>query len=165
MNLKEEVAYISGMMEGFQLDMNTKEAKLFDAILGILEDMATEIDNLQQDVDDLNEFVDDMDEDLYECEKEIGLADEDCDCCCDDEDDCDCCCGCEEEEDIDDEDFVDVKCPNCGEVVCFDPKVLWDSDEDVEVLCPNCDAVVFSSDMVEDECECGCCGEESKDEE
>ena len=66
------------------------------------------------------------------------------------------------------DEFVDVKCPNCGEMVCFDPEVLWEGDGDVEVLCPNCDAVVFSSDMCGDGCECGCreeAEEKSEDKE
>jgi len=162
MGIKEEVAFVSGMMEGMNLDMNTNEAKLFDAIIGVLQDMALVIEENREDFDDLNKFVDDMDSDLHDVEEILNLCDDD-ECCCDDEDDEECDCGCCHHHDVDDEDecdcgdcedcLVDVKCPNCGETVCFDPAVLWDEDGDVEVLCPNCDAVVFSSDMVGDDCE------------
>ena len=46
--------------------------------------------------------------------------------------------GIEEDED----DFVEVTCPNCGEEVCFDSDILYDEDL-IEVTCPACGAVVF----------------------
>ena len=53
-------------------------------------------------------------------------------------------------DDDEDDDMVDVECPNCHEQVCFDASILYDDDL-IEVTCPNCGAVVFVNDEEDDE--------------
>ena len=89
--------------------------------------------------------------------------DDDDDCCHDHYDDCDC--GCDDDDCDCEDDYVEMTCPNCGEVVCFDQDIL-EADEAIEVVCPVCDGVVFTNDLeytepVDDEEEksdsdCGC---------
>ena len=93
MTLTEKVAYLKGLAEGLDLDKDTKEAKLFDAIFDILEDMALTVSDIDEDLSACEDLVDAIDEDLDELEEYIFCEDDDCDCfdddccCCDDSDD------------------------------------------------------------------------------
>ncbi|MEL7623801.1 MAG: CD1247 N-terminal domain-containing protein [Clostridiales bacterium] len=154
MSIKEKVAYLSGLMDGLGFDKDSKEGKMFDGILGILEEIIDEMDDIEEDLDELEEFVEALDEDLDELEDILGFDDDD-----DEDED-------EDDEDEDDEDeFVSIKCPSCGKVNYFDPEVLWESDDEVEVLCSACDAVIFSSSECGEDCDCGCGGKEDEDDE
>ncbi|MDR0469269.1 MAG: hypothetical protein LBH09_04780 [Peptococcaceae bacterium] len=129
MNIKEKVAYLSGLMDGLEFDRNTKEGKVFDAILDVLDEIADEMDIMEEELDDLRDFVEALDEDMEELEDFLDLDEDD-----DDEDD-----------DVGDQ-RLRLKCPECGHVNLFDPEVIWTAEDDVEILCSNCEAVIFSSD-------------------
>lgn len=116
--LKSKVAYLQGLSTGMELDANTREGKLFQGIIEILDDFASTLGELEEDHDQLKDYVEDVDEDLLLLEDRFyKIKDE----------------GTE---------YTEVKCPRCGETVCFDPEVLEDDDV-VEITCPNCDEVVF----------------------
>ena len=115
--LKERVAYLEGLAEGMDLG-KSKEGKLISEFLGVLEDMVDYIDAVAESQEDLESYVESMDSDLSDLEDDFY--------------------GEEEDED----DFVEVTCPNCGEEVCFDSDILYDEDL-IEVTCPACGAVVF----------------------
>ena len=87
MTLTEKVAYLKGLAEGLDLDKDTKEAKIFNAMFDILEDMALTVSDIDEDLSACEEMVDAIDADLEDLEDYI--FDDDCDCC--DDDDC-CCC-------------------------------------------------------------------------
>ena len=96
MSVSEKVAYLRGLMEGLDLDGDSKEGKLFAAIVDALDEMASEISDLEEDIEDveddldeLEEYIEEVDEALGEVEEIVYDFDDDCDCCCDD--DCDCC--------------------------------------------------------------------------
>lgn len=152
--LKEKVVFLQGLAQGMELDEATKEGKLLKSILEVLADMADEVADLSADLDEIYDYVDELDEDLAEVEEEVYGEDDDC--CCDGDCDCDddCCC------DDEDEDYVEVTCPNCHETVCFSSDIL-EADEPIEVVCPVCDAAVFSNDAEYVEVE----GETKEDEE
>ena len=86
MSVSEKVAYLRGLMEGLDLDENSKEAKLFSAIVDALDDVASDMSDLEEDLADLSDYVEELDEDLGDVEEFVY---DDDDCCCDD-DDCDC---------------------------------------------------------------------------
>lgn len=145
MTLTEKVAYLKGLAAGLELDKDTKEAKLFDAMFDILEDMALTISDIDEDLSACEDLVDAIDEDLEELEEYI-FDDEDFD------DDC-CCC--------DDEELYEVECPLCGEEILLDDEML---DEEV-IVCPGC-GEKLELDIDFDECECDCdCGCDCCDEE
>ena len=85
MTLTEKVAYLKGLAEGLDLDKDTKEAKIFDAMFDILEDMALTISDIDEDLSSCEDLVDAIDEDLDELEEYV-FCDDDCfdddDCCC-----------------------------------------------------------------------------------
>ena len=125
MTIAEKVAHLKGLMEGLNCD-----DKVLNAIVDILEDLAYDVEDVQDALAEVGEQVELIDEDLESLENDYYEFDEDdcdcdCDCCCDD-DDCDCCC--------DDEDLYEVECPACGEVICIDGCIVDEGEMD----CPNC---------------------------
>lgn len=147
MTLTEKVAYLKGLAAGLDLDKDTKEAKIFDAMFDILEDMALTISDIDEDLSACEDLVDAMDEDLDELEEYIF----------DDEDfynDDDCCC-------CDDEELYEVECPLCGEEILLDDEML---DEEI-IECPGC-GEKLELDIDFDDCECDCdCGCDCCDED
>ncbi len=137
MNTKEYSAYIKGLLEGLQLEQNKPETKVINALCGIIEQMAEDIETLKTNTQTLHDYAEELDEDLGALE-ELVYDEEGCDCCDDDDDcDCDCCCGChhddEDDDDEDDSDFYCAMCPHCGEKVYFD-----DTIDPEDILCPAC---------------------------
>ncbi|MBQ3530824.1 MAG: hypothetical protein IJA05_02755 [Oscillospiraceae bacterium] len=124
MTIAEKVAHLKGLMEGLNCD-----DKVLNAIVDILEDLAYDVEDVQDALAEVGEQVELIDEDLEALENDYYEFDDDCDCdcdcdCCDD--DCDCCC--------DDEDLYEVECPACGEVICIDGCIVDEGEMD----CPNC---------------------------
>ena len=110
MDLNAKAAYIKGLMEGMNFDVNTNEGKLISAMLGLLEDLAeqvTEHDNeLSQVYDELESVVYDVDDEDYD-----------------------------DEDDGEDAEY-ELTCPNCGTVLTVDEETLMND----ELYCPNCSA-------------------------
>ena len=130
MTLNERAAYIKGLAEGMELDQTSKEGKVIAALIELVSDMADEIAEMDERIDTVHAYCEELDEDLggveeilLEEECDCDCCDDDCDCCCDD--DCDCCC--------DDEDYFEVECPACGDVICFDSSI-----DPEELVCPAC---------------------------
>jgi len=125
-DLTQRAAYIQGLAEGLDLGRDSKEGKVLNSMIDLLQDLAHSVSDLRESHTELETYVETLDEDLYDLEDEVyedgvmGLDD-------------------------DDEDFVEVECPSCHETVSFDSDVLED-DDILEVTCPNCDTVVFIND-------------------
>jgi len=140
--LLQKVAYVQGLADGLNLE-ESKEGRVIQELLSIVETAADYIAVLQEQLDDMEDYIESIDSDLADVEEELF--------------------GDEEDEEFDEDDMVDVECPNCHEQVCFDASILYDDDL-IEVTCPNCDAVVFVNDGDEC-CDCGCdCGCEEEEE-
>lgn len=135
MNISEKVAYIKGLAEGLSLDNTTKEGKLLAAVIDVLDDMAVEIEDIEENAADMAGQIDAVDEDLASVEEIIY-----------DEDDC--CCGCEDEDDV-----YEVECPTCNDTIYLDADML----EEGGIKCPNCgEDLEFDFDCCDDDCCCGC---------
>lgn len=119
-DLQQKVAYLQGLAKGMEIG-ESKEGKLLGEMLDVLESMAEYIEIIQDEQSDLESYLESLDSDLADLEDDFY------------EDDCHC---------GDDDDFVEVTCPNCNEEVCFDSAILYDEDL-IEVTCPECGAVVF----------------------
>ena len=128
MTISEKVAYLKGLAEGLDLDtQKSKEGKLISVMIGILEEVALSIEDLNENALALGEEIDALSDDLADVESIIYDEDED------------------EDEDEDDGDFFEVECPNCDEPLVID-------EDDMEagiVICPNCEAK-FALDMTDD---------------
>lgn len=121
-NISKQIAYLRGLMDGLDYDDNSKEGRIFECILGVLDEIDASIDDLYDYQDELAEQVDIIDEDLAAIESEF--ADEcEGDCCS-----CDCDCD-------DDMEYYEIDCPTCGETICLDED-FFDGDDDI--VCPAC---------------------------
>ena len=128
MTINEKAAYIKGLAEGAEIDKSTKEGKLILALIDLVSDMADSIADLEEDVDTALDYCEELDEDLGDVEELLCEDEEDDDYECDGD-----CCNCDEEYDLADDDFYEVECPSCGEIVCFDESV-----DPEELACPAC---------------------------
>ncbi len=133
--IEKKVAYLKGLAEGLALDENKPETKIINAMLDVLDELAMSVTDLEDAMDIFSEQLDAVDEDLDELENFV--YEELDDCCCDD---CDC--------DDDEEEYYDVECPSCGEVICVDRDIL----EEGSINCPQCNELL----EFEVECDCDC---------
>ena len=128
MSVSENAAYLKGLFEGYELS-DTKENKIIAKLLDLVADMADEINALKADNAELHEYVEELDHDLGEVEEEVYFVDDD--------------------EDYDDEDdgFIEVECPACGEMVYF--------DEDIDpenLVCPACGEEIKGIEFCDGDC-------------
>ncbi len=119
-DLKSKVAYLQGLSNGMNLDVESKEGKLLNSIIEVLDEFAESFSELENAHEQLEDYVETIDDDLYALENDFN-------------------------EGHRFEDYVEVDCPRCGETVLFDPGIVEDEDV-IEVTCPNCDEVVFVND-------------------
>ncbi len=140
MTLTEKVAYIRGLMEGMEVDKESKEMKIISAVVDLLDDMALTVCDLEDAQAELEEYVEELDEDLGTIEEDIYGEDE-CDCC---DGDCDCC---DDDCDCDDGFNYKTECPVCGEDVLLDDEILRDGAFE----CPHCGETIDFGEDIEDE--------------
>lgn len=133
--IEKKVAYLKGLAEGLALDENKPETKIINAMLDVLDELAMSVTDLEDAMDIFSEQLDAVDEDLDELENFVYEELDDCGC-----DDCDC--------DDDEEEYYDVECPSCGEVICVDRDIL----EEGSINCPQCNELL----EFEVECDCDC---------
>ena len=118
MTVTERVAYLRGLFEGMDVNVDTKEGRILKEMLDVLGDMALSITDLEEENEALQEVLDAMIEDLY-----------------DDDDSYD-----EEDIDSDDVDYdpdselFEVVCPSCGEEIYVDEVTLSQGN----ISCPAC---------------------------
>lgn len=141
MTLTEKVAYLKGLIEGLGIDEAKPENKIIKAMADILDDMALTMTDLEDEVDSLDEYIEEIDEDLAAVE-DIAYEDDEYD---DDEDEDDW-----DEDFDDDEEFYEVMCPHCNEVLYLDETM-----DPTSVTCPNC---LESFDITDDCCVEDCDG-------
>ena len=115
MTISEKVAYLKGLAEGLNLDTEkSKEGKLISVMIGILEELAMSVEDLEENALNLGEEIDVLSDDLADVEEVVFDEDED-------------------DEDYDD-DWFEVEGPTCGAYIVVDDETLADG----EVDCPGC---------------------------
>lgn len=124
-DLKSRVAYLQGLSAGMDISSESREGRVLNGILEVLDEIAQSFGQLEEAQDQLEDYVESVDEDLFRLEEDVyGET------------------GVEGDEE---DGYLEVECPRCGEIVCFDSDIVEDDDV-VEVTCPNCDEVVFIND-------------------
>ena len=137
MTLTERTAYLKGLMEGMEIDTDSKEGKLFKAIIDVLDDMALTVSDVEDVVDAVCDELDSVEEDLDAIEEYL----------LDEEDDDDCDCDCDDDYDYDDEVIYEIKCPVCNTVINLDEEML----EAGSIECPDCgEELEFDAEELED---------------
>ena len=128
MTISEKVAYLKGLAEGLNIDTDkSKEGKLINVMIGILEEIGLAIEDLEENSLALGEEIDVLSDDLADVEAVVF----------DDEDEDD-----EDEDEEFDDDWFEVECPNCEESLIIDEEAL----EKGVVICPNCESA-FALDL------------------
>lgn len=129
MTISEKVAYLKGLAEGLDLDTTkSKEGKLISVMIGILEELAMSVEDLEENALNLGEEIDVLSDDLADVEEVVFDEDED-----------------DDMEDYDD-DWFEVECPTCGADIVVDDEALADG----EVECPGCGAR-YAMELTDDE--------------
>ena len=140
MNINKESAYLRGLLEGYELDSNKKETKLFTKILELIDAMADHITALEADNAELREYVEELDHDLGDLEEEVYFAEDEEECC-------------------DEDEYYELECPSCGELICFDESLDFD-----EVTCPACGEKITDIEICDGNCD-ACDDEECKEQQ
>ena len=127
MTISEKVAYLKGLAEGLNLDVEkSKEGKLISVMIGILEELAMSVEDLEENALNLGEEIDVLSDDLADVEEVVFDEDED-------------------DGDFDD-DWFQVECPSCGEELVIDDEALAEG----EVACPSCGSR-FALDLTDED--------------
>ena len=137
MTISEKVAYLKGLAEGLNLDTEkSKEGKLISVMIGILEELAMSVEDLEENSLALGEEIDVLSDDLADVESVVF----------------------DEDDDDYDDDWFEVECPTCGETLVVDDKALADG----EVECPECGSR-YALDLSDDDEEDGESEEDEKE--
>ena len=145
MTVAEKVSYLKGLAEGLGIEDSTKEGKMINAIIDVLDDIALTLVDIDEELNDVADVMTDVEEAVSLLEDEVYGEEDYCDCC-----DCDCDCDCDDYDDM-----YEVTCPACENSITVDFDVIQEGS----IPCPNCgETLEFDLSCLEDdECDCGCC--------
>lgn len=142
MEINEKTAYLKGLADGLGLDPESKEGKLFAALIDTVDEMARQLT-------EVSDHVDEVDEDLADLEEWADELSESCDACCDDDED-------------DDDDLYQCTCPTCHQTVYFSEEDI--GEDDFSMKCPHCGEIIPNVFACEDdECDCDSCSDDDQD--
>ena len=84
MDTTESLGYLKGLLDGMDLDESKKETKIYRAMIGVLENLAEDVNDLTDGVEMMADQLDAVDEDLGDVEEYLygDEDDDDCDCDC-----------------------------------------------------------------------------------
>jgi DNA-directed RNA polymerase subunit delta len=69
--LYEKIAYLRGLADGLEVKDDTREGKLFNAFMDVIEEIADSMSDIIEDQDEVDEYLDLLDEDLSIVEEEV----------------------------------------------------------------------------------------------
>ncbi len=133
--LTNRAAYLQGLADGLKLDTEKAEGKLINEMLGLISEMAEELEMIDEEQGFIADKIDEMDDVLEMFGDEIYGGDCDCD-------------------DYDDEDFYTLLCDNCGAEIDLTSDDLDDIAEGM-FKCPDCGEVI-ELDLGDCDCDCDC---------
>ncbi|HNX92960.1 MAG TPA: AraC family transcriptional regulator, partial [Syntrophomonas sp.] len=116
-DMSEKVSYLQGLTEGMNITESSPQGKIISGMLNVMNEMADELNLMQQDFAGIKEYIESIDDDLFELEETV----------------------------LDEEEFTQIKCRGCGEKLLIEKDILDDEDH-IEVICPSCNEVVYIND-------------------
>jgi formylmethanofuran dehydrogenase subunit E len=116
-DMSEKVSYLQGLTEGLNITESSPQGKIISGMLNVMNEMADELNLMQQDFAEIKEYIESIDDDLFELEETV----------------------------LDEEEFTQIKCRTCGEKLLIEKDILDDEDH-IEVICPGCNEVVYVND-------------------
>ena len=137
MNISEKAAYVKGLFDGMEPDMNEKQNKILKALIDLVGEMAEEVSELGQCYDDVCDQIDAIDEDLTGVEDALFEEDEN-----DDYDEIygkdEKACECEECSNEQESTVYEVTCPTCNETIALTEEAVLQGS----MKCPKCDELL-----------------------
>ncbi|MBQ3054050.1 MAG: hypothetical protein IJC89_04010 [Clostridia bacterium] len=125
--LNERVSYLKGLAEGLGISEETAEGKLLKAMLDVMQEISDEVEVVTAAQDELAEDVAELMESCAECMYD------------------------------DEDDYFEIECEKCGEIVIITDDML---DSEDGIICPTCGEPIeieFCCDCEDGDCEA--CGE------
>lgn len=128
-DLKERTAYLKGLVEGVDFLNDEKQKVVWEGVINFCDAVAEELTELNNSQNEFEEYIEAIDEDLESLEKVLYCNDE-------------------QDEDLevvfskkdDDQNVMELTCPNCREDLYFE-----DQQGDYEIVCPECGKVVWNN--------------------
>ena len=114
-DLTERVSYLEGLARGMNMDDRDAQNRIWMGIISVLSDVAREVESIQREQGRLETYVGDMDEDLLELESSVLGAPDEFQCTI-----------CGHPVIPDDEDTLELICPECG-----DP--MWEPEDNLDM--------------------------------
>ncbi len=138
MNYSDKIGYLKGLIDGLGIEPESKEGKVYGAIVSALEELVSAVTDLEDNAEAVDDELDTLVDSLSDLEDEVYGAEED------DEDDCEC------------DDVYCVQCPTCGEEIVLEEEML----DQKGIQCPACgEDLEFDFD-----CDCEECGADDEEE-
>jgi alpha-galactosidase/6-phospho-beta-glucosidase family protein len=105
-DISERVSYLQGLSEGLNITEGSPQGKIISGILNVMNEMAEEITGIQQDFEEMRDYIQSVDDDLLDLEETV----------------------------LEDDDYIELECRNCGEQLYIESDILDDEDV-IEVTC------------------------------
>jgi endogenous inhibitor of DNA gyrase (YacG/DUF329 family) len=126
-DLKEKAAYLRGLVEGTNFTQDEKQKVIWDNLTEFCDEIAENMEELEDSQDEFAEYIEAIDEDLSTLEKFFYDSDEN-----------------NEETELlfspeAEKSVMELSCPFCREEIYFD-----DEPGNYEVVCPECGKVVWN---------------------
>lgn len=126
--ITNRASYLKGLADGLKLNTETPEGNLINEIIAVINDMAKELEGLDEEQAFIEDKLDEM-EDVIDIIGEEAFGGDD-----------------------DDDDLYTVVCEKCGAEIDFTSDDL-DDIVNGDFLCPECGNII---ELDFDECDCGC---------
>ncbi len=123
--VQEKLAYLRGLIAGAEFFGKDQMAKnIWNQLLEIIDDLGQEVAELRMAQEDMEDYVDAIDDDLAEIQEDVY--------------------GDDLLEMDEDEGWVDLVCPHCGDELEYDDTDLMDGDT---ITCSHCGRDVYVEEI------------------
>lgn len=135
-SILSRVAYLKGLMEGLNIDYESKDGKITSEIVDILQNIAEEMNNIDSTQNDLHDYVESIDSCLNYLKEDLFYDEEDYDN--------------EDNNNVDDDkcdNYTKFNCTHCNETIYLDENMMSGK---LNISCPNCHSELQINQIYED---------------
>ncbi|MDT8716590.1 hypothetical protein IAI10_07970 [Clostridium sp. 19966] len=122
-SIKSKMTYIQGMIEGLELDSQSKEGKVICEIVKALELISDKISDIEETQLNLQLYLEAIDDNMQDIDESY--------------DECS-----EYEDEFDEDSFTEIQCLDCGEKIYVDKSII---DNHENIKCPNCSGDIIKN--------------------
>ncbi|GAA4709902.1 CD1247 N-terminal domain-containing protein [Brevibacillus fulvus] len=142
--LENRISYLQGLADGMDVGSNSKEGKILQEVIQLLDDMYGELRELHARIEETEEYVEAVDEDLEDLELLLYDDAEDDEDLYEMVDDCD-----DELADDNVDQFYDLDDDETA--YTFENQQNDEFDTSYEIECPTCREIIFLHEGTDDE--------------